>query len=185
MADFRGIVRHKTPLAYLANDVVWFAMRAFRDSAIVHLWKVYDTQPQARSLRWFVRAHSVADDQTQSQDLLSIALSQPDVKRLEQLRHLIFAHRGAQAVAAGADATLEANNLSETEFDGLIQRATAVLRRHYGTYLHRQLWHDYRDAISQLTDLDVFLEGTHRGMWGIERFVPDIDGSLRQRAKDL
>lgn len=175
----RQQVHRKTPLARLAEDFMWFVLRASRDNMIIHLGKIYDTQSSARSLRWFVANESAADPTVQQTDLDRLAPMNSDVKRLLRLRHNVFAHRGSETAKNGAGAVLDAHDLSEKEILGLMTVARDILRRHFGDSLPRQTLHRANDAISQLQDLDYYLSDAMRGRWGIERVELEIDGPVR------
>ncbi|HET6229318.1 MAG TPA: hypothetical protein VFE05_04505, partial [Longimicrobiaceae bacterium] len=121
--ELRQMVHRHGPLVRLAEDFTWFALRAARDTAVIHLWKVYDTQKQARSLRWFLSRFSKAGPSDRDRDMQRISPSSADVNRLMRLRHQVFAHRGHEAAVKGSAAILESNDLTAPEVFELIQVA--------------------------------------------------------------
>ena len=171
----RHMVRAKSPLAHLAPEFVWLAMRNARDAAVIHLWKTVDTQPSARSIPWFVRNCSVLGAATQRTDLQHLSPHNPLVKRLGRLRHNVFAHRGGDSDTVHATDVILAHNITETEFLRLADDAADVLRRHLGRHLTMQV--DVRDnrVVGELIDLDIHLEGSYRGRYGIERRIGSGD----------
>jgi hypothetical protein len=178
MYHLREMLRAKSPLARVSESFTWLCLRALRDTAVIHLWKVFDTQRDAHSLRWFVRTHSVLDAAAALADLDRLSKSHDDVRRLADLRHQLFAHRSQQSTARGSAALLEANNLTEAEFSTLVQDATRILKRHHGSHLFKEVSHSAAEAVGELIDLDVYLDGTYRGLGGIERFEFVLDGNL-------
>jgi hypothetical protein len=177
----REMLTRRSSFARLATDFTWLALRAFRDSAVIHLWKVLDTQRSARSLPWFIRSHSVAGSATQETDLRRLSVKSDDVRRLAHLRHQLFAHRGSETVSRGAMRVLDQHNLGEAEFLGLAREALGILRVHYGTHLARQVFHYPQEAIAELVDLDVYLLDAIRGRFGIENIVPDFNGNPKRK----
>jgi hypothetical protein len=179
MFHLREMVRAKSPLSYLAQDFTWIAMRATRDSIVIHLWKALDTHPNSRSIPWFIRNHSVLSQAQTTDDLLRLSTKNPVIKRLATLRHQVFAHRGNLAEETRADELIISNNIEEAEFDTLITDASKSLARHLGRPLTMQLDVTGRAAVGELVDLDMYLLDADRGRWGIEPRYVELDGQPR------
>jgi hypothetical protein len=179
-ADMRHMISNRTPLVRLADDFIWFALRALRDTTVIHLWKVLDTNRKARSLPWFIRKYSSAEPSIQAADLLRVSTKSSDVRRLMRLRHELMAHRGSEATAKGARNVIEAHNLADGELRTLLQETTRILRRHHGSHLLRQLGHRGVVAVDQLIDLDVYLFDAYRydPRYGIDRHDPVRDRDI-------
>lgn len=178
----REMIHHKANLVRLADDLVWLTLRAMRDSAVIHAWKVLDSQRSAHSLRWFIKTWSSCSPDVKRDDLERLSSKHADVHRLQELRHELVAHRGHRAAASGADKWLVTNNLSEDEFAGLLDDCRAILRRHARASLPSPIASRVRDAVPQLIELDVHFLDAVRGFGGIEHWEPEIDGSVRRSA---
>ena len=166
----RLMFKHRRPAVRLAGSFMWLAIRAFRDDLAIHLWKVYDNQSDARSLRWFVRTYSLLDADVKQEDLALLDLRRPAVARLRKLRHEVFAHHGKEKVARGRDALMREHELSDDDISSLIENGRRILCRHAQRQFSLQLGVMSGDALSELIDLDVHLEDTFRGRYGLERF---------------
>ncbi len=181
----RQMHESKSSMVRLAQDFSWFSMRAMRDSAVIHLWKIYDTQKSAHSLAWFLRNHSILDPKTKKNDIFALSTKVDAVRRLAHLRHQLFAHRGSEVARHGNQRILSINNVAEEEFGSLIQNAFSILRRHFGEPLPAQLSADSRNAADQLADLDIYLVDATRDSGGITRFPWEIDGDIKGSARIL
>ncbi len=178
----REMVLRKSSLARLSEDFVWLCLRAARDDAVIHLWKVFDTSRRARSLPWYIKKFSKVERKLILADLARLSSTNDDVRRLQRLRHDVVAHR-ATAGPQDADKVLIEHNLSEVEFLNLVREAHRILRVHSGGPLVAQVVHDERDAIDQLIDLDMYLVDAIPGRWGIERLELELDGSVTGRRR--
>ena len=178
LVHVREMVIHRTPLVHLAGDFIWFSLRAFRDSAVMHLAKVYDTNKAAHSLRWYVTNESDQPEAVTAADLKRLSIQNSDVKRLMRLRHQVFAHRGTESSQKGDRELITLGNLSEDELFTLLDDGFAMLRRHAPRGLRKRIQHRDVDAVDQLIDLDVYLEGTYRIGREVRRSRPFAESDI-------
>ena len=177
---FCSSMRINDGLTRCAHDFVWFNVRALRDAAMSHLYRLYDTDRRAISLSKYVKA--VAHDSKQTRDdLKSVSKENQAVKKLIRLRHEAISHTSEHVLDRGLDNYLNDYPISLEEMQGLLNLARTLLERFSGEPLALAT-----PAFSQQAQADVFalaeyLKDARPTQYGIERVVLEIDGEPRSK----
>lgn len=182
-AIFRDLQRaavREEPGVTLAHDLFWFSLHAHRETAILHLARLFDSHKNVSLTRLIsvstqrVSAATVAEDRARVSNA-------PDVKRLLRLRNAAFAHRSLDSARKGTAASVEEAALSDSDIQKLLADAFTILRRYGKKHLSRQLLKRADAARAQLASLLVYLQDAESDGFGFVRLQPEIDGAIRRR----
>lgn len=180
----RAAIVQNDDLVRCAHDAVWFAVRAFRDAAVLHLFARFDTDPRAISVSAFVRDARLEsiDEADRSRDLALLGSKDPLVGKLLQLRHNAVGHTNKNVAEQGRREYIDTFDLSLEELGQLVNRACLLLKKYSEGFLPRQLPADASVAVNELSSVTAYLGDAMVCPTGLERLVPEIDGNVRGSA---
>jgi hypothetical protein len=148
-------ISENRPLTQIAHDFVWVVVRALREAAIANLFRVYDPQKQAASIRALMalaRAHPhFAADKKWLE-------TSPAVRHLLRLRHGAVGHVSADATKFGVDDFINRFAVTRAEFQTLVAQAHRLIVSYSGERVFMQIPVLQGNAQVQLGDVELILE---------------------------
>jgi hypothetical protein len=148
-------ISKKRPLTQIADDFVWVAVRALREAAIANLFRVYDTQKHAASIRALMALEPGHPQLAEDKKWLNTS---PAVRQLLRLRHEAVGHVSAGASKIGVDDFINRFPVTRDEFQTLVTRAHRLIVRYSGERVFMQIPVLQGNARVQLGDVEILLE---------------------------
>jgi hypothetical protein len=163
-----------------APDLVWFDLVAHRDTAVIHLSRLYDSHKDSISLRTLINiSPSSAGVDERRAHRARVSRTASDVAKLLALRHQVFAHRSPDAARKGAATLISSHDFRSTDIGTLLRDAAELLKRYGGKYMPLRLPKDINAALLQWRALLTFMQMTTFDGRRFNRRVVRLDGAIK------